>query len=440
MNVVVAKFGGTSMGNAQAITRVAEILKGQGEPVVAVVSAVAGVTDQLLKLGQMALRNEDWQGEFGSFCSRHQEIIKNLAVDLDTAPFYSELEKLLRGISLVGEISLSKADHLMSFGERISSLMLYQKLKALGLRAERIDTKELIMTDNHYTEANVNFQKTNTLIEERVKPLLEDGRLVVLTGFIGQSADGNYSTLGRGGSDFTGAIAAAALGARELQIWTDVDGIYSSDPKLIREAKVVPRLSFGEAGELAYFGAKVLHPKTVLPTIKKNIPVRILNTFNPEAAGTLITPEGDKPGLKAVAWKRGATIINVYSTRMLAAHGFLARIFSVFALHEIAVDVLTTSEISVSLTVDVKLPAELIRELSEFSEVSIVPDQAIICLVGEGLADIKGILGNLFLCLQDHRIRMVSQGASERNITFLVHQDEAETVVKKVFYKFLIQS
>ena len=435
MDIIVSKFGGTSMGNAQSIRRVVEIIQKQSQPSVVVVSAVHKITDQLLNLGYLAVKGENWEETLKTMVQdRHQEIIDELKIDLDLSDKNREIKNILQGISLLQEMSSPSSDHLSSFGERISSLILSQTLKKMGIQTHRFDTRELIMTDDDYGQANVDFFKTNKLIQENLLPLIEQGQTVVLTGFIGQSSQGKYSTLGRGGSDFTGAIVAAALGAQELDIWTDVDGICSTNPHLIRQAQVIPELSFAEAGELAYFGAKVLYPKTIAPVIKENIPIRVLNTFNPQASGTLIK-QASHPGLKAITFKSEVVIMTIRSGKMLEAHGFLARIFNLFAKHRVAVDVLATSEISLSLTINIYPSEKLIQELSEFSEVCFIPHQSIVCLVGDQLFNDKNILSNLFTCLQDYPVKMISQGASERNITFLVNQSEVEEIVKKVYQK-----
>ncbi|KKU79806.1 MAG: Aspartokinase [Candidatus Peregrinibacteria bacterium GW2011_GWA2_47_7] len=435
MNLIVAKFGGTSMGSAEAITGVANILKNLDCPRVAVVSAVSGITDMLIGLGALTVKQSDWREEFVRFQSRHEDIIKNLDVAVDLKSFYDELERLLNGIALLQELSPSVKDHLVSFGERMSSVILAEFLKTRGIIAERIDAKELVMTDNNYTEANVRFEETNACVERRLRPLLDKGIVPVLTGFIGKSAEGKYATLGRGGSDYSGAIIAAALGAQELHIWTDVDGIYSSDPRVIKGATVIEKLSFDEAAELAYFGAKVLHPKTIHPAIKEGIPVRVLNTFRPTAKGTLIVDEESRE-LKSVTWRKGVTVVNICSTRMLGPYGFLAKIFDLFAQHHVAIDVLATSEVSVSLTIDSEPPQILLDQLSEFSTVTVEPHFAIVCLVGGGIKDMKDVLGRLFTAVSAYPVKMVSQGASKRNITFLVEESVVAEVGKKVFHEF----
>ena len=241
--------------------------------------------------------------------------------------------------------------------------------------------------------------------------------------------------MGRGGSDYSGALIAYALDAKELQIWTDVDGIFNTDPRIVPEAKVLDQVSFNEASELAYFGAKVIHPKTIKPAIEKNIPVKVLNTFNPSAKGTLITIEVSE-SLKAVSFKKGISIINICSAGMLLSYGFLSKIFKIFANKGVIVDVIATSEVSVSLTVENGDYLKVKEDLSKFANVSIYENMAIICIVGEGIKFKRGIISELFGAIKDHNINMVSIGASQRNITFLVQESEAIDVVKKVYKKF----
>lgn len=440
------------MGTAKSMTAVAEIIEKAvkaGDRVAAVVSATSGTTDKLLGLCERALKSGDWEVGLDEIIERHQNIIDELGLDLDLSAFWLELEKVLQGVHLISELSLSAKDKIAGFGERVSSNILAallnkgdRKANAEGLQtgadgrqAAAMDAYNFIFTDNNFGEGNVDFKKTYRAIEEVVRPVIEKGVIPVITGFIGQSENGQYITLGRGGSDYTGAIIAAALGADELQIWTDVDGIFNTDPRLVKEARVLSKLSFAEAGELAYFGAKVLHPKTIRPAIEKNIPVKILNTFNISALGTLVTNE-EEESIKSVTYKKGITIINVCSAGMLEAKGFLKTLFAVFDRRGVSVDVVSTSEVSVSLTVDNGIPKDLIAELEEFSTVNVYKDMAIVCLVGGGIRTQNGILGKLFSAVSDHNISMVSQGASKRNITFLVREEEAPEVTKKVFYTF----
>lgn len=432
---IVAKFGGTSMGSSKAITQVAEILEGLSGVKMAVVSATSGTTDKLIELGNKAENGEDFEDLLAEIVQHHQKIAKELEIDVNLNWAFEDIRKLVQGVSLIRELSLSARDRLISFGERISVHLLAGLLAKRGLKALAMDAFEFVFTDNNFSEGNVDFEKTNRMVLEKIAPLLQDGVIPVITGFVGQAENGHYITLGRGGSDYTGSIIGAALNAAEVQIWTDVDGILNTDPRLVPRARVLDSVSFQEAGELAYFGAKVLHPKTIKPAIEKNIPVRILNTFNVEAPGTLITND-EEESLKAVTYKKNISIINICSAGMLNARGFLAKIFEVFARHKVSVDVVSTSEVSVSLTVENGFADSVVEELSGFASVNVHKGMAVVCLVGGGIISNSGVLGKLFTAVSEHNVMMVSQGASKRNITFLVKEEEATEVVKKVFDKF----
>ncbi|MBI4231824.1 lysine-sensitive aspartokinase 3, partial [Candidatus Peregrinibacteria bacterium] len=436
--MIAAKFGGTSMGTPESIGQVADIVEKMAGNRAIIVSATSGTTDKLIALGKMALNGEEWEGELSAMVSRHDEIIQGLGINLDLSTYWGDLRKLLQGISLIAELSLAANDRLQTFGERVSSEILAELLRSRGHKSEAFDAYNSVFTDNNFGEGNVDFERSNRAIRDQIGGFAEAGGIPVITGFVGQSENGHYITLGRGGSDYTGAIVAAALDAGELQIWTDVEGIFNTDPRLVPEAKPLPQLSFNEAGELAFFGAKVLHPKTIKPAIEKNIPVRILNTFNPEAPGSLISNEVEE-SVKSVTYRKGVSIVNVCSAGMLEARGFLARLFEVFKRHDISVDVVSTSEVSVSLTVDNGHAEEVMEELSEFARVDVQNGMAIVCLVGEGIKGDSGVLGRLFGCLKEHNVSMVSQGASKRNVTFLVSEADAPEVVKKVYAEFFGQ-
>lgn len=476
MNIVIAKFGGTSMGTSSSIETVANIVTKNPGKTVAVVSATSGTTNTLIKIGEQALKKENFTQTLNELNLKHQKIIKELGLNLvehsespiarqksnfdrslfkisedqnlifneaiglsecsiNLKKYFEEIEKLINGISLIEEISLSAMDKLMGFGERISSDILTAFLIKKGFKARSINAYDIIYTDNNFSSGNVDFKKSDLKICKVLKPLLQKNIIPVVTGFVAQAENGKYITLGRGGSDYTGGILAGALDAKVLEIWTDVDGMYQTDPRLIKEAKLVEKLSFEEASELAYFGAKVLHPKTIKPAINKNIPVKILNTFNLKAKGTIITNK-EEESLKSVTSKKNISIINIYSSGMFNAHGFLAKIFDVFARNKVEVDVVSTSEVSVSLTVEGKNHQKVVAELQEFSKVDVEENMSIICLVGNGIKTNPKILGKLFSGLSSHNIKMVSQGSSKRNITFLVPGNEADDVVKKTFKTF----
>jgi aspartate kinase len=446
---IVMKFGGTSVGDAKAITRVADIVRGRvpQKPVV-VVSAMARVTDQLLQMARAAgsgdrknaltlareLRERHYNtaGELlgtGVFTQFHS--------DLGTE--FEELEELLRGIAAVGELTPRTTDHVASFGEVLSSKLVTAALSAHGIEASLVDSRDCIVTDESFTRAAPLFEETNGKLRETVQPIVDHGRVPVMGGFIGSTRNGVTTTIGRGGGDFSAAIVGAGLGAERIEIWTDVDGMMTTDPNICPDARRIKVISFDEAAELAYFGAKVLHPATVLPAIQKNIPVYILNSRNASCEGTRITARAPhcKNFFKAIAAKKRITIVDVAAPRMLLAHGFLKSIFEAFDRHRIPVDVVSTSEVSVSLTVDSNesIPA-LAADLARLADVKYEGRKAIVCLVGENLREVPGIAAHVFGELSDVKIRMISQGASEINLTFVIDEDQVPSVVQRLHKAF----
>jgi aspartate kinase len=310
---------------------------------------------------------------------------------------------------------------------------------AHGVKAAHVDSREVLVTDSSYMEAVPQTEETSERLQSKVKPLLDAGQVPVMGGFIGANRAGVTTTIGRGGSDFSAAIFGAALGAERIEIWTDVDGILTTDPRICPDARRIKVISFDEAAELAYFGAKVLHPATVLPAIQKNIPVYVLNSRNPSCEGTKITtraPQG-KNIFKAIAVKKRITIVDVAAPRMLLAHGFLRTIFEAFDRHKVAVDVVSTSEVSVSLTVDSNqaIPA-LAADLAKLADVKYEGRKAIICLVGENLRDTPGVAAAVFGEIAGTNIRMISQGASEINLTFVIEEDKVPEVIQRLHSTF----
>jgi aspartate kinase len=296
-----------------------------------------------------------------------------------------------------------------------------------------------MVTDSTYMQAVPQLDETIDRLEEIVRPLLDAGQVPVMGGFVGANKAGITTTIGRGGSDFSAAIVGAGLNAERIEIWTDVDGILTTDPRICPEARRIKVISFDEAAELAYFGAKVLHPATVLPAIHKNIPVYVLNSMNPTCEGTKITTRAPqvKNIFKAIAAKKRITIVDVAAPRMLLAHGFLRSIFEAFDRHKVAVDVVSTSEVSVSLTVDSNqaIPA-LAADLAKIADVKYEGRKAIVCLVGESLREKPGVAALVFGELADKKIRMISQGASEINLTFVIEEDEVPEVIRRLHKTF----
>jgi aspartate kinase len=441
--MIVMKFGGTSVQDAQAITRVASIVKGRAaqRPVV-VVSAMAKVTDQLLNMARAAGAGD--RKTALKLCRALQERHYNTAGELlgtalftqfhsDLGADFEELDELLRGVVAIGELTPRTTDHVAAFGERLSSRIVAAAFSALGIESSHVDSRECVVTDNNYMRAAPLFEETNERLRERVQPLLEEGRVVVMGGFIGATKSGVTTTIGRGGSDYSGAIIGAGLDAERIEIWTDVDGMMTTDPNICSDARRIKVISFDEAAELAYFGAKVLHPATVLPAVQKNIPVYVLNSRNPSCEGTRITARAPHCTnyFKAIAAKKRITIVDVAAPRMLLAHGFLKAIFEAFDRHKIPVDVVSTSEVSVSLTVDSNesIPA-LAADLAKLADVKYEGRKAIVC------RDTPGIAARVFSELMDVNIRMISQGASEINLTFVIEEDKVPEVIRRLHKAF----
>jgi aspartate kinase len=302
-----------------------------------------------------------------------------------------------------------------------------------------VDSRECVVTDAEHMRAAPLMEETNQRLKSKVQPVLDKGRVPVMGGFIGATKAGITTTIGRGGSDYSAAIVGAGLGAERIEIWTDVDGMMTTDPNTCPEARRIKVISFDEAAELAYFGAKVLHPATVLPAIQRNIPVYVLNSRNPGCEGTRISARVPhcRNFFKAIAAKKRITIIDVAAPRMLLAHGFLRAIFEAFDRHRVAVDVVSTSEVSVSLTVDSNesIPA-LAADLAKLADVKYEGRKAIVCLVGENLRETPGIAARVFGELSDVKIRMISQGASEINLTFVIEEDEVPQVIRRLHKTF----
>jgi aspartate kinase len=446
--MIVMKFGGTSVESAAAIERVASIVKARVElhPIV-IVSAMGKTTNKLLAIAQSAIagKREDYirqLHDLRDFHSREARKVVPLAhraeLDRTLDDHFQELTELVKGIAILGELTPRSIDAISSYGERLSSYIVTLAFEHFGLPAAHFDSRRVIVTDHRHTQAGPIFPETYKRLAETIPPLAEV-KVVVMGGFIASTEEGVTTTLGRGGSDFTAAIVGAGVGAKEIQIWTDVDGMLTADPTILPGGHRVKTISFAEAAELAYFGAKVLHPSTVIPAIERNIPVLILNSRRPEVPGTRIVAETVHCTnvVKSIACKRRITLVNVHSTRMLMAHGFLRRIFEIFDRHETSVDMVATSEVSVSLTIDnTSQTARICEELSEFSQVEMEPDQAIVCLVGENIRYTPGVAARVFHSLRDLNIRMISQGASLLNLSIVVAEKDLRHAVESLHTEF----
>jgi len=447
---VIMKFGGTSVADADAMRRVIDIVRNQlkkhpgAKPPVVVVSAMSKVTDRLVEVGRLT---GEGQGEeasrlLGELLQRHIGVASGLVPENDLADVSARLERefgdlttMVRALASTREVSPRSTDAILAMGELASSHMVAAAFRAQGVPAVWVDSRLVLVTDDDYTAAVPDMSATGRKVDEIVAPEVAAGRVPVMGGFIGATSEGVTTTLGRGGSDYSAAIFGACLGVDEIQIWTDVDGMLTADPRVVPEPRLVPRLSFNEASELAYFGAKVLHPSTILPAVDRNIPVRILNSRRPEVTGTLITAEPDpnSGSVTALACKRGVTVVNITSTRMLMAHGFLRRLFEVFERFRTPVDVVTTSEVSVSVTVDnPKRLGDVMDNLRRFADVGSEPDMAIVCIVGERLQTDPTLFARAVASLGGLPLRLVSQAASRRNITFVMRDADVTDAMTRL--------
>lgn len=445
------KFGGTSVESAAAIERVASIVKARSHlhPIV-VVSAMGKTTNKLLAIVNTAItgRREDYLRQLHDlrdFHSREARQVVPLShraeLDRTLDDHFQEMTELVKGIAVLGELTPRSIDAISSYGERLSSYIVALAFEHFGLPSVHLDSRRVIVSDRRHTQAAPLFPETYKRLKEIV-PLMAASKVVVMGGFIASTEDGVTSTLGRGGSDFTASIVGAGVNAEEIQIWTDVDGMLTADPTILPGGHRVKTISFAEAAELAYFGAKVLHPSTVIPAIERNIPVLILNSRRPDVEGTRIVSASVHCGndVKSIACKRKITLVNIHSTRMLMAHGFLRRIFEIFDRHETPVDMVATSEVSVSLTIDNTTQIEKIRcELAEFSEVALEPDQAIVCLVGENIRYTPGVASRVFHALRGTNVQMISQGASRLNLSVVVSEKDLRHAVEALHNEFFTE-
>lgn len=442
---IVMKFGGTSVADAAALENVARIVAGQREaaPVV-VVSAMSGVTDALLASVRLATERgaEEAITSLNSTFERHRTATEQL-LSAGTAKEFlaylnaaaAQIEKSLQELAERSGDRRAAQDAVVSCGELLSSRLLAEVLKDHGVEARQVHPRECIITNDEYTCAAPLMNETFALSQERLFPLLDEQIVPVVGGFVGATKDGKTTTIGRGGSDYTAAILGAALRSKEIQIWTDVTGVLTADPRVVPDAQTVERLSYSEAAELAYFGAKVLHPKTIQPAIEDRIPVRICNSRQPEKRGTLISRQTKRSArtIKAIAHKTGVTTVQITSARMLGAYGFLRALFEVFDRHRTVVDVVTTSEVSVSLSLDddSALPA-IIKELEQLGTVRVERGRGIICVVGEGLRSTPGVAARVFSTISDINVTLISQGASSINITFAIEETRVAEAVQRL--------
>ncbi len=447
INPIVMKFGGTSVKDTEAFLRVAKIVGDQkDESPIVVTSAMAKVTDALLAAFETAKQGKTGNA-FSSLADhfeRHKAVAENTLSSPRLTAFRAELDlakEELSGLLLRVErrslpLQMLK-DAIVSYGEQLSSRLLTEVCKEQGLDARQVDARRIIVTDDEYGSAKPIWDETENFIQLELNSLLSDGEIPIMGGFIAASRSGETTTLGRGGSDYSAALVGAALRAKEIQIWTDVTGVLTCDPRICADARTIDVLSYNEAAELAYFGAKVLHPKTIQPAVDYAIPVRVCNSNEPNKKGTMVLKESEsvEGSIKSIAHKKGITILRISSARMLGSYGFMSALFQVFERFRTVIDVISTSEVSVALTLDnTDSLDKIVTELERLGDVEAEHGYAVICIVGEGLRASSGLASKIFSTIEDTNISLISHGASSVNMTFVVK--EIRSVIRKLHDTF----
>lgn len=439
----VAKFGGTSVANFDAMTACANIVTSDSKTRVVVLSASAGVTNYLVELAN-GCELERREEILGAIRTIQFNIIEKLqkpeAVTEQIEQYLQHIAALAESASLATSLALT--DEIISHGEMMSTRVFTQLLNERDFPAVWVDVREVVATDNHYGKAAPNDAKTIEQAQRLLKPLLDEGKVVITQGFIGRDDEGKTTTLGRGGSDYSAALIAEVLNANDVLIWTDVPGIYTTDPRVVPAAKRIDTISFNEAAEMATFGAKVLHPATLLPAVRSNIPVFVGSSKAPEQGGTWVTRDPQpRPTFRALALRRNQILLTLSSLSMLHSQGFLANVFGILAKHHISVDVVTTSEVSVALTLDKTgsassgldiLSDELLAELREVCKVQVETDLALVAIIGNNLHTQSGIAKQLFETLSPYNVRLISYGASNNNVCTLVKNEDADDIIRQL--------
>ena len=426
--MLVVKFGGTSVGKPERMKKIGDLVLSLPGKKIVVLSALSGTTNSLVKMGDFLLAKEAQKANHE--INELEKHYKTFAAELFSSPAYTAIgqEIISRYFSLFRLLAAGRFDdrsyrELLAQGELISTELFYHHLQE-----RKVDAR--LLPALHFMSIDENQEPELEKIGERLKPLLEalgSADIFITQGYICRNHMNEIDNLKRGGSDYTASLIGAAIGADEIQIWTDIDGMHNNDPRIVKKTRPIAELTFDEASELAYFGAKILHPSTIVPAQKYGVPVRLKNTMDEKAPGTIISNKGSKGEFKAIAAKDGIIAINIKSSRMLLAYGFLRKVFEVFEKHKTSIDMISTSEVAVSLTIDdSRYLKELIEELERFGTIEVDKDQSIICIVGNGLADKKGILKEVFASMGEVPIRMVSYGGSHNNISILVETSQKD--------------
>ena len=437
--IIIAKFGGTSVSAAENIHTIGQIVekeKKEQHAIVVVVSALSGITDLLLGSAglsaQIRHRHQDLVWKLWQNKQKREQIMGFIDKQLENANrLLSKKEK-----------DKKLLDQIVSYGEIMSSYIVSNWLSECGMSSQQIIASEIIVTDSNFGSAEFLLNQTEKKAQKIISPLLKKGIVPVVTGFIGANEKGEITTLGRGGSDYSASILGLCLKASEVQIWTDVNGIFTADPRLVPSARPIKRVSYQEASEMAFFGAKVLHPRTIRPAVKAGIPVLVLNTFNPRHKGTLITNKTEKSGrVTALSFKKKVTLVTILAAEMFLAKGFLTRIFTLFTKQGISVDLVSASEVSISLTVDTNDLRNIIAAIGVFAKVTVIYDAAMVSLIGDGIGNTPHVLRDMFTILdkEEIEIKMISFGATNSNISCIISEKDFTKAVMRLHNDLLLR-
>ena len=446
--MIVVKFGGTSVGDAEAIERTAAIVKGRldRQPAV-VVSALGGATNALLAIGEQSAKGHLIGALRGveTLRDRHFQQCEKLLGTSDEAAevaaemsaTFDELASLAEALSVLGHATPRSFDAIAAFGEQLSSHLVAAVFKLRGIPAEHIDARDVFVTDDNYMSAEPQTEQIAEASRNLVLPLVQKGIVPVMGGFIGKTTSGITTTLGRGGSDYSASLLGAALHADAIEIWTDVDGMLTADPRVVKGSQLIEQIRFDEASELASFGAKVLHPNTIAPAVRLGIPVFIYNSRNPKGKGTRITFDAPRRAVSAIAGKGGITLVKVGAAKMLFAKGFLRKVFDIFERNGVSVDVVATSEVSVSVTVDDPSGLDsLVVELATLGDVSVERDRAIVAVVGAAISEDGAAMGRAIGSLDGIKVHMMSLSATGINLTIIVDGEQLNPAMERLHNAF----
>ena len=450
--MIVVKFGGTSVADAEAIERAADIVRARlhRQPAV-VVSALGGATNSLLAIGEQSAKGHLIGALRGveTLRDRHFQQCEKLLGTSDEASdvaaemsaTFDELASLAEALSVIGHATPRSFDAIAAFGEQLSSHLVAAFFKLRGIPVEHIDARDVFVTDDNFMGAEPQTDAIAAAARDIVQPLIQEGKVPVMGGFIGRTTSGITTTLGRGGSDYSASLLGAALHADAIEIWTDVDGMLTADPRVVKGSKLIEQIRFDEASELASFGAKVLHPNTIAPAVRLGIPVFIYNSRNPKGTGTRITFDAPRRAVSAIAGKKGITLVKVGAAKMLFARGFLRRVFEIFETNGISVDVVATSEVSVSVTVDDNVGLEsLVVGLSALGDVSVERDRAIVAVVGAAISEDGAAMGRAIGALDGIKVHMMSLSATGINLTVIVDGDQLNRAMERLHDAFFARA